>query len=657
MSEEEGDENPLRGQELLEKIESFEEEECLSLQERMCECNYEEDYWGYFKAVASARDEDLEFFEFTTYDQFEIPYIALEVGKVAKLEDFYVEIISSLIKKKIDLTTAYAVIKKLALKVSYKDKYESGFITDYVDLDIADKDARLIGKDLIKKITNDKNELVYSPEMITECGYQIFDDDGNDNPSVIEFYEEVINTLDINIKKVDISSIDLNSLAKEIEIFLNIERLPFLVETVAWDNIEDLEAYYLCDAINFKVQVIDPSEFDKSKNDAYQQEFKIVKTKEDKNFGLMPSGEYFIGGCPFGESESINEYLYLLRDKGPFSTENEKNFIVISTKYGDGEFLDNKFNSYPIGGGSIPCFSTSLVEDEDAESYSDSISLQEFSQPFECNWFENGGYIQYGEIWIQTDSFDNFFVPTKSKTLLGRAALSFGQQIMYSRFFPNDDEQESNYWRQLSIDIDLGGVIDKTMQEIFSLKATLVTEKIDPELLYKQIIDNFGINRSAEAFYKIFKGFSDLDDDETDEKLLNYVDTGDSSKIEIPDIPKLSSLNLEKHPEIVKDRSEANVSAVMSQVGSKLRKELWPEGQVASDYWTEIATIKEKEGDHAYAELSTLMAKLHMREMSGDAVFTAGQKFEDNERYRIYKDMADNRKWFVQINQSDKGDN
>jgi len=185
MSEEEGDENPLVGQELLEKIESFDEDECLTLEDRVCDCNYEEDYWGYFKAVASARDEDLEFFEFTTYDQFEIPYIALEVGKVAKLEDFYVAIISSLSKKKIDLATAYAVIKNLALKVSYKDKYESGFITDYVDLDIADKEARLIGKDLIKKITNDKNELVYSPEMITECGYQIFDDDGNDNTSVI----------------------------------------------------------------------------------------------------------------------------------------------------------------------------------------------------------------------------------------------------------------------------------------------------------------------------------------------------------------------------------------------------------------------------------------------------------------------------------------
>ena len=98
MSAVEGDENPLVGKELLEKIESFDEDECLSLQERMCECNYEENYWGYFKAVASARDEDLEFFEFTTYDQFEIPYIALEVGKVAKLEDFYVAIISIVFK-------------------------------------------------------------------------------------------------------------------------------------------------------------------------------------------------------------------------------------------------------------------------------------------------------------------------------------------------------------------------------------------------------------------------------------------------------------------------------------------------------------------------------------------------------------------------------
>ena len=43
-----------------------------------------------------------------------------------------------------------------------------------------------------------------------------------------------------------------------------------------------------------------------------------------------------------------------------------------------------------------------------------------------------------------------------------------------------------------------------------------------------------------------------------------------------------------------------------------------------------------------------------MRETSGDAVFTDGQKFEDNEQYRICKDMADNCKWFIQINQSQK---
>ena len=285
---------PLKGEDLLEKIESFREEGYI-LQERVCECNYEEDFWAYFKAVASARDEDLEFFEFTTYDQFEIPYIALEVGKVAKLEDFYVAIISSLIKKKIDITKAYAVVKKLALKVSYKDKYKSGWIVDYIDLYIGGREEKIRGKDLIKKITNEKDELVYSSEMIMECGYQIYDEDGNGNPSVIQFFEEVFKTLDLNIDKVDTSSIDLNSLAKEIENYLNTERMPFLVETVTWDNIEDLEAYYLCDAINFKVEIIDPSEFDKSKNDFYQQEFKIVKTHEDKNFGFMPSGEYFIG--------------------------------------------------------------------------------------------------------------------------------------------------------------------------------------------------------------------------------------------------------------------------------------------------------------------------------------------------------------------------
>ena len=42
--------------------------------------------------------------------------------------------------------------------------------------------------------------------------------------------------------------------------------------------------------------------------------------------------------------------------------------------------------------------------------------------------------------------------------------------------------------------------------------------------------------------------------------------------------------------------------------------------------------------------------------MSGNGVTMAGLKFKDKERYRIYKDIADNFKWFVQINQSEKID-
>ena len=124
LSNESGPEDkPLIGKELLQKIESLREEDYLCLQERLCECNDDYDYWAYFKALASARDEDLELFEFTSYDQFEIPYLAFQAGKYIKLEDFYVEIISCLIKKKIDLIKTYAVIRSLALIVNYKDKY------------------------------------------------------------------------------------------------------------------------------------------------------------------------------------------------------------------------------------------------------------------------------------------------------------------------------------------------------------------------------------------------------------------------------------------------------------------------------------------------------------------------------------------------------
>ena len=345
--------------------------------------------------------------------------------------------------------------------------------------------------------------------------------------------------------------------------------------------------------------------------------------------------------------DSINEYSYLLRNKGPISIEKDENLIIMSTG-GDGVFLDNKCNSYPIDGGSIPCVSCSLIEGEE----DDSSSRHQFYEPFECNWFKNGGYIQYGDVWIQTDEFDNFFLPTFTDSILGKAALAYGKKFCTMKCFSNKDS-ESSYWWKLYEDMEMGNLIDKTVKEIYSNKSSLVTHNIDPNRVYENIVANYGLNRTAEAFYKIFADQLDLDKDEIELKLLLCFGQPNVKAIEIPEITKLSSLNLEKHPEIVKDRLEAKITAVMSEVGSKLRKELWPEGQVAADYWNEMATTKEKEGDQAYTELPTLMARLHMREMSGDSVFKAGQKFDEKERYRIYKDMSGNCMWFVSINQNE----
>ena len=94
-------------------------------------------------------------------------------------------------------------------------------------------------------------------------------------------------------------------------------------------------------------------------------------------------------------------------------------------------------------------------------------------------------------------------------------------------------------------------VINKTVGKIYIEKHQLATKEIDPIQVYEQIVSNYGLNRSAEAFYRIFVDQSELEEEEIEEKLLLHLDKIDPKKIEVPEIPKFNSLNLENDPEVV----------------------------------------------------------------------------------------------------------
>ena len=89
---------------------------------------------------------------------------------------------------------------------------------------------------------------------------------------------------------------------------------------------------------------------------------------------------------------------------------------------------------------------------------------------------------------------------------------------------------------------------------------------------------------------------------------------------------------------------------LLEKVRSNLRKQLWSEGRIAADWWQIHSLTKEKEGDKDYALMASLMAKFHLKELSGDKVFTEGSKLSKEDQYRIYFDMVQNCEWFFKLN-------
>ena len=69
-----------------------------------------------------------------------------------------------------------------------------------------------------------------------------------------------------------------------------------------------------------------------------------------------------------------------------------------------------------------------------------------FDYPFKCVWHETGGYIQYGDIWIQTDTLDQFILPPHIFTLKGKALLLFGDKFLKNdKFLPEIKNKDAEY--------------------------------------------------------------------------------------------------------------------------------------------------------------------------------------------------------------------
>ncbi len=535
----------LRGNELLEKNEDLKEED-YSLQDRVYECGYtldgEPSYKHYFKALEEAKGIKINDIFFNYYSEIEIPFLTFEVTKQLKVMNFYDVLIDQLNNKNVEFFKAFKIIKNIELRANYKGLYRTGFIKD--NKNIEEPKEVLRGQDLIAKITNADGSMNYDSWLITDCGYELFDKDDNESADALSFFEEVTKTQNFDLESIDLNDFDMNQFREDIEDIFNTERKYYAFDFTCFDDADELEIYALTERIQFEVVLKNSTEEYSSYKDS--QEIRaidetIISDSETNNY--LPPGKYWIGDLSYVMENYFEKHLYMV-ENGVYKTDKGINFARFSTAHGDGFFYDYEGNSYGVDTANIGCVEVDGVLEDGSV---DLGHFHTFNYPFKCLWHETGGYIQFGDIWIQTDTLDQFILPPHIFTLKGKSLLSFGEKFL------NNDEclsevknKDAEYWLQKSREQSYGDMVDRSVKEIYFIKSKILSNYYDSKRSFSCLIDNYGTSQTAEAFSRIFKDIFDIEGEEERNKIISFLDKEELNKLQKVeyDITKISSLNL-----------------------------------------------------------------------------------------------------------------
>jgi len=124
----------------------------------------------------------------------------------------------------------------------------------------------------------------------------------------------------------------------------------------------------------------------------------------------LPAGKYYIGDPCYAfpnEGEYFEKWDEILgitdffhKPKGIIDGHI---VIAFNTYWGDGEYLDQDFNRYPVDAGLIGAVAAELVEGYGQKEYvKDCMRLVEFKEPVEC-YANNNGTIVIDSICIETN--------------------------------------------------------------------------------------------------------------------------------------------------------------------------------------------------------------------------------------------------------------
>lgn len=538
----------LKGDELIEKIEELKEDD-YGVQDRIYECGFvlngEPSYKNYFQALAKAKGKKTEDIFLDYFLENEVPFLAFEVAKKLMIMYFHGDLIDELNDKNIEFFKAFKIIKNFALKINYKGLYKTGFIKNYRNIE--EIDEALKGPDLIKKITNKDGSMEYDTELIMESGYVKYDEALNEFADVISFFEEVNKIKKINLDNIDLDNFNVHQIRKDIQDIINTNRKYYAFDFTCFNDVDDLELYALTERINFEVVLIDSS--DEYLTGIHSQEFRAIEESfisNDEQDNYLPPGKYWIGDLSYVMEDYFDKH-YCLVENGTYQRENGINFARFSTAYGDGFYYDYEGNEYGVDTANIGCISIDGILEE---ANGDLGKYHIFDYPFKCVWHETGGYIQYGDIWIQTDTLDQFILPPHIFTLKGKALLLFGDKFLKNdKFLPEIKNKDAEYWLEKSRGASYGDIVDKTVKEIYLIKSKILKNEYEPKRCFSCLLDNHGSSQTAEAFSRIFKEIFDIEEDDQRRKIISFLDSKDLDNLNKIDykITKTSSLNLEQN--------------------------------------------------------------------------------------------------------------
>lgn len=118
---------------------------------------------------------------------------------------------------------------------------------------------------------------------------------------------------------------------------------------------------------------------------------------------MMKSGQYYIGDLCYVLRDSWDNVCDLIgtSETGVYKLKNGTEFAIFNTTYGDGTYVDQNGNEYPVDSGTIGCVKVSKVEDKSGLSNG---YVRKFSKPFDV--MDVGGLLYFGDIEIQTNDDD-----------------------------------------------------------------------------------------------------------------------------------------------------------------------------------------------------------------------------------------------------------